>query len=237
MLYVPPLQTGLMIKRYKRFLVDLDVNNCILTVHCANTGRMTGCAEPNTLAYYTTSNNAKRKYPHSLELTTSLDGHLICVNTARANNVAIEALQSGKIAPLAHYDKVQAEVPYGSEKSRIDALLSQSINPEAHCYVEVKSVTLLENGKGYFPDAPSVRGQKHLRELMEMKAQGHRAVLLFIVMHNGIQNVHPAAHIDPHYASLCIDAQKAGVEFLAYRAQVSKEELIITDPLPIIIKG
>lgn len=232
MKYAAPLQSGTLIQRYKRFLVDLEVNHQTLTVHCANTGRMTGCAEPETLAFYNTSDNPKRKYPHSLELTTSLDGHLICVNTARANEVAFEAIEHRVITPLNGYSTINREVRYGQENSRIDLLLSAP--NQVDCYVEVKSVTLLQDKCGYFPDAPSTRGQKHLRELIEMKAAGHRAVLLFMVMHNGINNVQPALHIDPIYSELCQHAHQAGVEFLAYRCNVSVDGLDVTQPLPIL---
>jgi sugar fermentation stimulation protein A len=234
MKYSPPLQSGVLIQRYKRFLVDLRVNKEVLTVHCANTGRMTGCAEPNVQAYYTSSDNPKRKYPHSLELTTSLTGDLICVNTARANEVAFEAIRQGIITQLSGYDDINREVRYGQENSRIDLLLSAQNNAKPNCYVEVKSVTLLDNGLGYFPDAPSTRGQKHLRELIEMKAAGHRAMLLFISMHNGINSVQPAVHIDPQYSQWCMHAHQAGVEFLAYRCEVSQEGLKVTCELPVL---
>ncbi|CCQ11434.1 Sugar/maltose fermentation stimulation protein homolog [Pseudoalteromonas luteoviolacea B = ATCC 29581] len=225
------LQTGRMIKRYKRFLVDLQIEEEIITVHCANTGRMTGCAEPGTLAYFSTSDNTKRKYPHSLELTTSTDGDLICVNTSKANHVVVEGLEQKKLKPFTHYDIIATEVPYGTEKSRIDILLKSQDGSQPDCYIEVKSVTLLEQNCGYFPDAPSVRGQKHLRELIEMKQQGHRAVLLFLVMHNGINHVQPATHIDPKYAQLCQQALKSGVEIMAFRCSIDDQSLTLTEQL------
>ncbi|MFC3033182.1 DNA/RNA nuclease SfsA [Pseudoalteromonas fenneropenaei] len=232
MQYSAPLQSALLIQRYKRFLVDVrDETGREFTLHCANTGKMTGCAEPGVRAYYSTSDNPKRKYAHSLELTESLSGELICVNTARANQVAIEAVNQGLIRELQGYSTLQSEVKYGDEQSRIDILLTEG---DKRCYIEVKSVTLLSAGQGYFPDAQTVRGQKHLRELMAMKAQGYRAVLLFIVMHNGIHNVSPAAHIDPQYTLLCQQAAQAGVEFLAYRCEVSPQRLQIRDKIPVL---
>lgn len=234
MKYSPPLQTGVLIQRYKRFLVDLTVEDDVLTVHCANTGRMTGCAEPGTKAFYITSDNPKRKYPHSLELTTSLEGELICVNTTRANEVAFNAISGGNITELSQYDEINREVRYGQENSRIDLLARSHTTTIPDCYIEVKSVTLLDSGLGYFPDAPSTRGQKHLRELIEMKAAGHRAVLLFIVMHNGIHSVQPAQHIDPIYSELCQQAHLAGVEFLSYRCLVSHEGLEVCEKLPVL---
>ncbi|QPB84533.1 DNA/RNA nuclease SfsA [Pseudoalteromonas rubra] len=226
-----PLAKATLLKRYKRFLVDLrnDAQE-EFTVHCANTGKMTGCADPGFGAYYSTSDNPKRKYPHSLELTENQDGDLICVNTAVANKVAIEALEQDRIPELRGYQTQRSEVKYGTENSRIDILLQDQDKPD--CYIEVKSVTLLEQGQGYFPDAQTTRGQKHLRELIQTRQQGMRAVLLFVVMHNGINQVKPAAHIDSKYAALIEEALTHGVEIYAYRAEVSTQEIRLTKALP-----
>lgn len=231
MLFEPPLQQATLLKRYKRFLVDLrDKDGHEFTVHCANTGRMTGCAEPGVQAYYSTSSNKKRKYAHSLELTSNSQNDLICVNTAVANKVAIEAIEQGTISELLGYQQLLSEVKYGDENSRIDILLKD--DSQADCYIEVKSVTLLEqNGQGYFPDAPSLRGQKHLRELISMRQQGYRAVLLFAVLHTGIDKVSAAAHIDSTYAELLEQALNAGVEVLAYKASISESQVSLTQRL------
>ncbi|MDP4985287.1 DNA/RNA nuclease SfsA [Pseudoalteromonas tunicata] len=231
MKFEPALQSATLIKRYKRFLVDIvkeDHTQC--TIHCANTGAMTGCADSGYRAFYSTSSNTKRKYPHSLELTQNMQGQLICVNTALANKIVLEALHLNQIPELDGYNTITAEVKYGSENSRIDILLSQ--NQTDKCYVEIKSVTLLgDNHQGFFPDAVSTRGQKHLRELIEMKQQGHRAVLLFLVQHQGIQSVKPAAHIDPNYALGINAALKAGVEVLCYNTHISAKEITLNKRL------
>ncbi|MFY8274131.1 DNA/RNA nuclease SfsA [Pseudoalteromonas sp. SSDWG2] len=234
MLYQPILQPATLLKRYKRFLVDLrHPDGHEFTVHCANTGKMTGCAEPGVRAYYSESDNLKRKYRHSLELTSNSAGDIICVNTAVANKVAIEAIEQGVIDELDGYDTLLSEVKYGDENSRIDILLTDATKPD--CYIEVKSVTLLEaHGQGYFPDAQTVRGQKHLRELMAMKAQGHRAVLLFAVLHTGIERVSAAAHIDPKYAQLLQEAVNLGVEVLAYKAKISEQGVTLTHAIEFI---
>ena len=125
-----------------------------------------------------------------------------------------------------------SEVKYGQENSRIDILLKDEHKPL--CYVEVKSVTLLENGQGYFPDTQTVRGQKHLRELTDITQQGHRAVLLFMVMHTGIESVKAAAHLDPKYAQLLSEAQTAGVEVIAYNSEISPEEIILNHKIPVL---
>ena len=229
MKFTPALQTATLIKRYKRFLADLKTaDGAEFTAHCANTGKMTGCAEPGFKAFYSTSDNAKRKYPQSLQLTQNQFDHLICVNTAIANKVVQEALNAGAIAELVDYQTIAAEVKYGQENSRIDFLLTGEHKP--HCYVEVKSVTLLsqtdpQSGQGYFPDAKTERGQKHLRELIEMVQQGHRAVLFFAVLHEGINQVSAAKHIDSKYAQLLTEAIDNGVEVIAYKAKISAEEI------------
>lgn len=238
MKFAPPLQQATLIKRYKRFLADLRLaDGSEFTAHCANTGKMTGCTEPGFVAFYSTSGNLKRKYPHSLELTQNQFKQLICVNTALANKVVEEALQANLISQLSGYEKLQSEVKYGQENSRIDFLLSDSKRP--NCYVEVKSVTLLSqdsplSGQGYFPDAQTLRGQKHIRELIEMVEQGHRAVLLFAVLHEGINQVSAAKHIDEKYAQLLKQAIAVGVEVLAYKAKISAREVTLTENIPFI---
>lgn len=227
MQFQPKLQAATLQKRYKRFLADVTYQNgSIGTIHCANTGAMTGCATAGDTIWYSTSDNPKRKYPHSWELTETAHGELICVNTARANQLAVEAIENGWITELQNYDRLQTEVKYGSENSRIDILLSA--HDKATCYIEVKSVTLLEPsepGQGYFPDAVTTRGQKHLRELTEMAQNGNRAILLFAVLHSGIEKVSAALHIDAKYSQLLKQAQKAGVEILCYKAEISNTEI------------
>ncbi|WP_368485037.1 DNA/RNA nuclease SfsA [Pseudoalteromonas sp. SD03] len=238
MKYTPPLQSATLLKRYKRFLADLELSDgTTFTAHCANTGKMTGCADAGFTAFYSTSSNTKRKYPQSLELTQNNVSQLICVNTAIANKVVEEALNNGVIDELTGYQHIQSEVKYGSENSRIDFLLTHS--SKANCYVEVKSVTLLsedhpQSGQGYFPDAQTVRGQKHIRELIDMVKQGHRAVLLFAVLHQGITLVSAAVHIDPAYAQLLSEAIEQGVEVLAYKAHISASEVTLIEKVPFI---
>ncbi|OHU88600.1 MULTISPECIES: DNA/RNA nuclease SfsA [Pseudoalteromonas] len=234
MKFISELNQATLLKRYKRFLVDLHCKELgEFTVHCANTGKMTGCADPHFTAYYSTSDNQKRKYLHSLELTQNHQGELICVNTNHANQVAYEGIEQGIVHELTGYPRIQREVKYGQENSRIDIMLeSDDTSP---CYVEVKSVTLLEGSQGYFPDAQTLRGQKHIRELITIKQQGIRAVLLFVVMHEGINNVAPAAHIDAEYARLLKQACDVGVEVLAYKTAISEHEISLSHQVPVNI--
>ncbi|GAA3718763.1 DNA/RNA nuclease SfsA [Oceanisphaera sediminis] len=234
---------GQLIRRYKRFLADVihpgSSTEAPLTIHCPNTGKMTGCAEPGWTVYFSTSDNQKRKYAHTWELVENRRGDLICVNTGRANPLVAEALAQKRIPSLAQYDDIKAEVRYGNEGSRIDFLLSGGDEPD--CYVEVKSVTLLDEtagepgGQGYFPDTESVRAQKHVRELIDCVHHGHRAVLLFCVLHTGIDRVSPAQHLDPVYAGLVLEALTAGVECQAWKADISPEGMTLIEQLPFAV--
>lgn len=219
------LQKAVLIKRYKRFLADVLLDNGeTMTIYCPNTGAMTHCAEAGDSIYYSESDNPKRKYRFTWELTFTKAGHWICIHSAYANNIVADALYAQEISALAGYQSIKAEVKYGTENSRIDFLLTSPEKPD--CYVEVKSCTLLDEttttGQGYFPDAVSVRGQKHLRELMAMKALGYRAVLVFAVLHSGIRNVSVAKHIDEKYALLFEQAKLAGVEIICYLAPLNQ---------------
>jgi sugar fermentation stimulation protein A len=229
------LQKATLIKRYKRFLADVILEDGTeTTMHVANTGAMTGCAVEGDTVWYSTSTNLKRKYPFSWELTQTQAQHFICVNTLQANTLAEEAINSGVIEALQGYKKLTREVKYGEENSKVDVLLSD--NNKVDCFVEVKSVTLYRgNGCGAFPDAVTTRGQKHLRELMLIAAAGNRAVLLFVVLHSGIESVSPAGDVDPKYAQLLLEAAASGVEVLAYGCEMSHEGLIIHRQLPVLI--
>ena len=224
-----------LIKRYKRFLADIKLTeNESTTIHVANTGAMTGCARPEDTVWYSTSDNPKRKYPFSWELTQTKSNHFICVNTIRANQLAEEAILNGTITELQGFTQLQREVKYGEENSRIDILLNFTNEDDSlpqntsKAYVEVKSVTLLEGNQGYFPDAVTIRGQKHLRELMSIVQNGDRAILLFTVLHTGINSVKAAKHIDKAYADLLQQAIECGVEVLVYKANINPDSIELT---------
>ncbi len=226
------LKPATLIKRYKRFLADVILEDGTeTTIHVANTGAMTGCAQAGDTIWYSTSNNPKRKYPFSWELTQTQLGDLICVNTIRANQLVAEALKNNVITELLDYQTIIPEKKYGNENSKIDFFLGGHPNGLADAYVEVKSVTLLDNsttqGQGYFPDTVTTRGQKHLRELIDVAQGGKRAVLLFAVLHSGIQSVKAAAHIDSDYAHLLKQANNNGVEILTYKASISTHNIIL----------
>ena len=233
--FEPALQPATLITRYKRFLADvITPDGREITLHCANTGAMTGCATPGDTVWYSTSDNAKRKYAHSWELTETQQHHWICVNTLRANQLVREAITQDRIPELSGYSKLTSEVKYGAENSRIDLMLQAENQPD--CYIEVKSVTLLHQGQGYFPDAVTLRGQKHLRELQSMAEQGQRAVLFVAVLHSGIESVSAAHHIDPRYSDLLKHVQNNGVEVMCYGAALSAEGIRLTERLPLDTK-
>lgn len=224
------LVKGRLLKRYKRFLADVELESGeVITAHCANTGKMTGCAESGVIVWLSQNNNPARKLKYSWELTETKAGHIIGIHSAKANDIVDEALLAKRVEPLSQYKNIQREVKVGS-KSRIDFVLSDNIE---QCFVEVKSVTLLgENGIGMFPDTVSERASRHVQELMTLKQQGHRAVLVFCVQHSGIDVVCPADEIDPAYGDIVRQAITAGVEVLVYGCELSVDEIKLTKPLP-----
>jgi sugar fermentation stimulation protein A len=234
----PPLLKTTLIKRHKRFLAE--VNHPELgefTAHCPNTGSMKNCWSEGDTAWLLDSENPKRKYRYTWVINETRDGHMICINTHLANQLVTEGIENSVIQELQGYDKLQQEVKYGEENSRIDLLLTGEGKPD--CYVEIKTVTLLETGDefsegdGFFPDAVTTRGQKHLRELIEMKQQGHRAVLFFLVQHSGIKSVNAATHIDQKYSELFKQARQAGVEIMAYQTTISTDGIEINKAIKV----
>jgi len=220
-----------LIRRYKRFLADVEMETGeTVTVHCANPGAMTGLDMPGSKVWLSDSANPKRKLPLSLELVELPTG-LVGINTAHPNRIVGEALKAGAIPQLAAYSDVRAEVGYG-ERSRVDFLLGGDGLPD--CYVEVKNVHLSRTpGLAEFPDARTARGARHLAELCNVVAAGHRAVNLFLVQREDCMGFTPAADIDPAYAEALSRARAAGVEVLVHACTVSTEGIELGRPLSI----
>ena len=228
---LPPLVPARLIRRYKRFLADFELDSGeTVTAHCPNSGSMMGCAAPGSPALLSRSDKPGRKLAYTWELVMANDCW-IGINTGLPNRLVAGAIKSGLISELQGYETMRPEVSYGTN-SRIDLLLS---GPGQRCYVEVKNVTMVEDCRALFPDAATVRGQKHLRELMEMVRCGHRAVNFFVVQRQDCHNVAPADGIDPEYGRLLRLAAANGVELLAYQARVSAEAIYLTHRLPIIL--
>jgi sugar fermentation stimulation protein A len=225
-----PLVEGRLLRRYKRFLADVElVGGEIITAHTANTGAMQGCSTPGSRVWLSKSDNPKRKCPYTWELVEGDAGTLVGINTQLSNRLVHEAITAGRISELQGYANVRSEVRYGQENSRIDLLLEA----DTPCYVEVKNVTLAEDGIGYFPDAISARGSKHLRELMGVVAVGQRAVIFFCVQREDVCEVRPADHIDSVYGRTLREALENGVEAIAYGAWVSSMDIELQNALPV----
>ncbi|HEX22538.1 MAG TPA: DNA/RNA nuclease SfsA [Chromatiales bacterium] len=235
MTFEQPLVEGRLLRRYKRFLADVQLpDGEVITAHTANTGAMTGCAESGRRVWLSRSDNPKRKYPHTWELIEVRDGVLAGINTQLSNLLVREAIENGRVPELAGYGRVRSEVRYGEEKSRIDLLLDSPDNKGSiPCYIEVKNVTLVDDGIARFPDAVSVRASKHLRELMSVVRAGQRAVIFFCVQRGDVREVRPADQIDPLYGETLREAVHCGVECLAYASDVSMREIVLRWPLPV----
>ena len=232
MRFDPPLAAGVLIRRYKRFLADItDRHGARRTIHCANTGAMTGCAEPGSRIWYTTSADRRRKYPNTLEYVENGDGDLICVNTLRANALVAEALHEGRLEGFGKAASVRREVAVpGDEAGRFDFAVQDRAE---QTFIEVKSVTLkLAPGIGAFPDAVSKRATRHANALARLARQGHRTMLLFCVLHAGIRSVAPADHVDRTYGRALRHAIDAGVTVRAVRARMTIQEVQIDGTVP-----
>ena len=214
---------GKLLKRYKRFLADIILENKeIITAHVPNSGAITSCIEENCDVWITFHDNPKRKLKYTLELTL-INENLICTNTGVANKIAIEAIKNGTIKELQNYTSLKPEQKYG-QNSRIDILLE---NENEKCYVEVKSVSLKIDDYLAFPDAVTSRGTKHLNELYEMTLQGHRAVMLYIIQRTDNLPFRLACEIDKKYCELFNEVTKKGVEVLVYQSNIDYENIYI----------
>lgn len=225
MRFEPALEQGRLLRRYKRFLADIEsASGERLTIHCPNTGSMLNCMSEGARVWFSRSNDPKRKLPGTWEIGETPQGRLAVINTGRANGLVEEALRAGLITELAGFTALKREVPYGQERSRIDFRLDY---PSGAAFVEVKSVTLgyADSRVAAFPDARTERGAKHLRELATLARDGVRAVQLYCVNLTEIDAVRPAEEIDPAYAAALREALGAGVEVLAYGAQISPQEI------------
>ncbi|MCH2176512.1 MAG: DNA/RNA nuclease SfsA [Lentisphaeria bacterium] len=223
-----PVLPAVMIKRYKRFLADVRLENGDeITVHCANSGSMKTCWGEDWPVLIQDSQNPKRKLQYTLEMTHNGDTW-IGVNTQVPNQIVKEALKAKKLSPFLDYDSVRPEVKI-SDKSRIDFYLD-GVGDQPDCLIEVKNVTLLEeDGCVSFPDAVSTRGQKHLQELMDFKQKGYRCAMVYTVQRSDGQSFRPAEEIDPRYAQLLREAVEQGVEVYVFQASLSEEGVELLD--------
>lgn len=222
MQFQAPLIRGRLIKRYKRFLADVTLDDGqTITCTCPNTGSMKGLTTPGSLVWVSESDSPTRKYRHTWELVEHDLGKgpaVVGINTNHPNRLVAEAIEAGRIAPLKGYESLRREVKYG-QNSRIDILLEDA--RKGLCYVEIKNVHLMRKpGFAEFPDSVTARGAKHLAELSDMVREGHRAVMMFLIQRGDATRISLARDIDPAYGEAFDKAKAAGVEALAYRCRL-----------------
>ncbi|MDA8017383.1 MAG: DNA/RNA nuclease SfsA [Thermoanaerobaculia bacterium] len=225
---------GRLIRRYKRFLADVELaTGETITVHCANSGSMKGCSEPGRPVLISDSRNPKRKLRHTLEMIR-MGRTWVGVNTANPNRAVAAWIENGRIAELAGYPYQRREVPYGeNDRSRIDVLLEDPDGGRPRCWVEIKNTTWRVGEHAAFPDAVTTRGQKHLRELAGVVEQGERGVMFFFVGRADCTRFRPADEIDPDYGRILRSVVEKGVEPIAFRMRFTRQRIELMERIPV----
>ncbi|MBD1135664.1 DNA/RNA nuclease SfsA [Pelagibacterales bacterium SAG-MED47] len=228
--FTKSLIKGKLIKRYKRFFVDVKLNNEIVTAHCPNTGSMKGLLNEGNEVYLLKNNNPKRKLKYGLEIIKANE-NLVGVNTHLANKIVNHGLKNNLIKELQNNEEIKSEVYY-DKKTRFDFLVTQK---KQKSFIEVKNVTLFRDKKtAEFPDAITERGSKHLLTLINAIKEGYKTYLIFLVQIQNMENFKIASDIDNEYYKNYLAAKKAGVNFLAYRCNISSKKIFIEKKLRII---
>lgn len=218
---------GTLIKRYKRFLADVTLDDGTEVVaHCTNSGSMKSCLENGAEVYLTAVNDPKRKTKFTWEMI-KINGDWVGINTGNPNKIAFEAISAGTIPGLTGYTNVKREVKF--EDSRFDVFAE---NENEQCFIEVKNVSLKEGKYALFPDSVTTRGQKHLKTLMKVKSRGIRAVMLYIIQRSDVEIFSPAAEIDSEYARILKEALQAGVEIIPMQVKVTPDSIELVKMLP-----
>lgn len=231
MLYEQPLISGILMRRYKRFLAEVQlVDKTVVLAHCPNSGSMATCCEPGHSVFLSKGLKKGRKCLYTWELYAAEAG-LVCVNTQIPNRVVYEAIVASQVPELMGYEDVSREVRFGD--ARFDLCLQAADRPP--CFVEVKNCTLLHGDLVMFPDAVTKRGVKHLEALMAAKAMGYRAVMFYFVARPEGKGFGIAGHIDPLYCATLFRALKSGVEALAYRAEITTQSVKLSEPVPLML--
>ena len=224
------LLQGTLIKRYKRFFVDINFRDKIITAHCPNTGSMMGLLNKGNKTWFSESNNPKRKLKYSLEII-EVEKNLVGINTLLTNKLVFEALSSKKIKNLIKFDNIKTEVKF-SNSTKFDFLIS---NSEEKCFLEVKNVTLLRNKKiAEFPDAITSRGTKHLIELINAKKKGFQSYILYLIQRQDCKTFKIAGDIDINYKIAFDKAIKAGVKILCYDCKINDEEIKLNNQIELV---
>lgn len=233
MRFSDPLIRGRLMRRYKRFLADVQLDGGeVVVAHCANPGSMLGLAEPGTEVWLSRTKNPARNLRFSWELTGA-GGHLVGINTSVPNGLVADALAAGRVAELTGYEGLRREVRYG-KNSRIDILLEGADRPP--CYVEIKNVHMKRGAEAAeFPDSVTKRGTKHLAELGNMVEAGARAVMFYLVQRGDCERLEIAADIDPDYDAALRTALARGVETLCYSCKITEKAIELDRRLPLAL--
>ena len=228
--FTKALIKGQLIKRYKRFFIDIKLDNEIVTAHCPNTGSMKGLLDEGNKVFISKNNDPKRKLKYTLEII-KVKNNLVGINTHFANKIVHHGLSNNLIKEVSNNNFIKPEVFFDKE-TRFDFLIKKN---KQKIFVEVKNVTLFRDKKvAEFPDAITSRGSKHLKALIEAKKKGFKSYLLFLVQIQGVESFKIAKDIDKEYYENYLLAKKAGVIFLAYRCKINSKEIIIEKKIKII---
>ena len=228
--FTKSLIKGKLIKRYKRFFIDVKLNKEVVTAHCPNTGSMKGLLDEGNEVYISKNDNPKRKLKYTLEIIKTKN-ELVGVNTHFANKIVHHGLSNNLIKEITNSDTIKPEVFFNKE-TRFDFLVEKN---KQKIFVEVKNVTLCREKKmAEFPDSITTRGSKHLKTLIEAIKKGYKCYLLFLVQIQGVENFKIAKDIDKEYYENYLLAKKAGVFFLAYRCKINSKEIKIEKKIKII---
>ena len=221
------LLQGILLKRYKRFFVDIKYQNKTITAHCPNSGSMMGLLKFGNTAWFTKSRDPKRKLKYTLQMI-NVNGKLVGINTHLTNKIVLEALENKKIKSLLNFNNIKSEVKF-SDNTRVDFLIS---NNKKKSFLEVKNVTLVRKDKiAEFPDAVTTRGSKHLRELINAKKKGYNSYILYLVQREDCKYLKIAKDIDEEYKNTFDIALKNGVEILCYDCKLNNEEIKINNQI------
>ncbi len=226
----PDLIPGTLIKRYKRFLADMELENGeTVTAHCPNSGTMKACSEPGQPVFISYHDNPKRKLKYTWEII-KMPSSLVGVNTNVPNKLVKQSIEQGVVRELQRYDEIRPEIKAG-KNSRLDLLLTKN-NGKEKCYVEIKNCTLVEDGTASFPDAVTKRGLKHLVELQKLVTQGNRCVMFYLIQRMDAIIFKPADGIDPAYGKELRKAVKNGVEVLVYDVKIDFNKILLNKKIP-----
>ena len=221
------LLQGTLIKRYKRFFVDIKYKSKTITAHCPNSGSMMGLLEPGNKVWFSKSDNPKRKLNYTIEII-EINKKKVGINTHLTNKIVLEALKKKKIKSLINFTNIKTEVKF-SDKTRFDFLIS---NGQKKCFLEVKNVTLMrEKNIAEFPDAITSRGAKHLKELINAKKKGYESCILYLVQREDCKAFKIAEDIDKEYKIIFDIASKNGIKILCYDCKISDEDIIINNQI------